>query len=144
MDGINKTFPEIDYETQKTPVSAPTKFTDVSADNVHLTQLGYNAMGQEIARNLYAYLEKTNEPKTILIFNTDGKTISSINVKVGATYKFAIVSNPVCASDLEITCDDIFKIDSEGVIKGVSAGSGKLTFSYKGEVIKTISVKVTS
>ena len=143
MDGITKTFPEIDYETQKTPVSAPTKFTDVSADNVHLTQLGYNAMGQEIARNLYAYLEKSNEPKTILIFNAEGKTVNSINVKVGATYKFAIVSNPVCASDLEITCDDNFTIDSEGVIKGVSAGTGKLTLSYNGEVIKSITVKTT-
>ena len=141
--GIQSTFPAIDYETQKTPVTAPTKFTDVSADNVHLTQLGYNAQGQEIARNLYAYLNKNNTPKSVLIFNTDGKTVNSINVNVGAEYKFAIVSNPVSASEYEITCDDNFEIVGDGVIKGISAGSGKLTLSYNGEVVKSIIVKVS-
>ena len=143
-EGIEATFPEIDYETHKTPVKAPTKFTDVSADNVHLTQLGYNALGQEIARNLYAYLQKANAPKSALIFNADGKTVNSINVKVGALYKFAIVSNPVSASEYEITCDDNFEIVGDGVIKGVSAGTGKLTLSYNGEVVKSITVKVTA
>lgn len=144
VDGILKTFPEINYETQSAPVKAPTALIDVSADNVHLTQLGYNAQGQEIARNLYAYLTKNNAPKSVLIFNEQGNSINSITVKAGAEFKFAIVSNPVSASELEISCEDNFKIEANGVIKGVSVGTGKLTISHNGEVIKTLTVKVTS
>ena len=144
LDGIKKTFPEIDYETQSAPVKAPSTLKDVSADNVHLTQLGYNAQGQEIARNLYAYLTKNNAPKSLLVFNEAGNSISSITVKAGAETKFAIVSNPICASELEFTCDANFEIASEGIIKGLSVGTGKLTISYNGETIKTLTVKVTS
>ncbi len=142
IEGIKATFPEIDYETQKSPVKAPTTLQDVSADNVHLTQLGYNAQGQEIARNLYDYLMKKNAPKTVLIFNTDGKSVNSLTVKVGAEVKFGIVANPVSASELEFTCTDNFEISADGVIKGLKEGTGKLTITYNGETIKSMSIKV--
>ena len=144
LEGIKATFPEIDYETQKSPVKAPTTLKDVSADNVHLTQLGYNAQGQEIARNLYAYLTKQNAPKSALVFNTDGKSVNSLSVKAGGEVKFAVVANPVSASELEFTCTDNFEISADGVIKGISVGNGKLTISYNGETIKSITIRVVS
>ena len=141
-DGIKSTFPEIDYETQSQPVKAPEKFEDVSADKVHLTQLGYNAQGQEIAQNMYNYLRTENEPKTVLLYNVSGQSISSINVNVGSEYRFALVVNPVSASDITVTCSDNIEIVAPGVVKGKTAGTGKITLSYGEEVIKTITVKV--
>jgi hypothetical protein len=145
---VAKNFPEITYKTHDgKKISQPKTLKEIDADGVHLAQLGYNAQGQDIARNLYSYLKGGVEVKDVTVYNittnTQGTKVSgSISAAKGKTYKLSIVCDPVPVSDLEITVSDNLELTSPFHVTAKESGDGVLTIKQGDKVIKTITFKV--
>ena len=145
---VKANFPEIDYTIQsgKTPIR-PTTVATANADGVHLTQLGYNAQGQDIARSLYAFTRTENAPEKVEIYNiTTNQTgvlvAAPITTIKGRTLQFALVSTPLCSSNYTIEASSHFQISQTFKIKAVEKGEGTVTVKSGDKVVATLNITV--
>jgi hypothetical protein len=127
--------------------AAPTKMTDVIADGVHLTQIGYNAAGIDIAKNLYAYLRTENAATGVKVLNitTNPKgdeVKDTLTITAGQQTRLVFVTEPISASNLTFEVSDNLKLNYNGVLTASAAGTGTITISYEGTVLKTITVTI--
>lgn len=142
---IAKNFPEIDYDVRvkNSDVKKPVRVSDLFVDGVHLSQIGYNAYGQDIAKNLYNYLRTDNLPGKVEV-----QSVSNIK-DVGDTWnittsskRIIILPENISASNFTVTTSDNISYTEPGTIKGLSKGEGTITISHNGKVVRTIKVIV--
>lgn len=148
-------FPAIDYTTQSEPVAQPesaihkdmggTSENSVfcAADVVHYAQVGYNAQGMVIAGNLYDQLRGTVTLSSLKLMDTaDNELAETVTLKVGQTMTIVPVVEPITVNDLEFVVSGSISVDPAWVIKADAVGTGTITVSHNGQVLKTITVTV--
>ena len=142
----SKYFPAIEYtETQSEPVSMPATEAEMYAeDNVHFTQVVYNAAGLEIAQNLYNYLRTDVKLEKLEIVTSNGIEVKdSLSFKrVGNSQTLIAVPAPYYAANYTITYSDNLELISPFTFKAKAEGEGFITISKGEEVIRHITVTV--
>lgn len=142
---IAKNFPEIDYDVRvrSSDVKKPVRVSDLFVDGVHLSQIGYNAYGQDIAKNLYNYLRTENLPGKVEVINVSNtKDVGDTWNITTAVKRIIILPENVSASNFTITTSDNISYTEPGTIKALSKGEGTITVSHNGKVVRTIKVTI--
>ena len=138
------TFPAIEYTPHGQEVKIPTFRTDLHApDGVHLTQEAYNALGLDIADNLYAFLrEKTRAAQIKLVDEFGSRLQSKLKMKVGTQRTLVVVPEDANAAELTFTVTDNLSLSFPLVVTAVAPGDGTLTISDGDTVLKTVTITV--
>lgn len=149
VDGKNwkndiSTFPAIEYTTHGQEVKAPLFRTDLYAeDGTHLSQEAYNALGIDIADNLYAFLrEKARATQLKLVDEFGSRIQSKIKLKTGASKSFVVLLEDGNAADLTFSVTDNLALSYPLVVNAVAPGTGELTISQGDTVLKTVTITV--
>lgn len=145
FDGIKANFPPVDYPTQSEPVTMPMSTPELYAsDGSHYTQEGYNAAGLTLAQNLYAYLRTQVTVTSVKLETAEGQEIrEEINLrKVGATMPLVLRGDPIYGGNFTITVSDNLEIAFPFVLTAKAEGTGTLTISRDGTVLKTVTVNI--
>ena len=145
-DGLlAKNFPAIEYETQSEPVTMPATREEMFAeDNVHFSQVVYNAAGLEIGENLYHYFRAKQEAESFYVYNDKGQEVEGTLKfkKVGSTHALIIESYPITACDYTIEISDNLKMSSPFVLKATAEGDGYIRLVKDGKVVWSVDVTV--
>ena len=142
---VQSAFPAIEYQTQSEAVEMPTLYSQLKAeDGVHLTQVGYNAAGLSIGENLYNYFRTDRVLESYRLLDENGNEVKdSIKLKRrGSSEKFTLFTEPCYVSDLTIELSENLEMISPFVVKAKEVGEGFMKISYKGEVIREITITV--
>ena len=140
---LKKNFPEIDYETHGESVVKPTEALAVYSDGVHYIQAAYNALGMDIAQNLFAYLRTANRPESLTLVQPDGnKLYDEVDLRVGRQIEVLPMVEPLTVNDLTFTLSDNLSISYPCIITAEESGIGTLTISHAGTVLKTITFNI--
>ncbi|MBQ9794955.1 MAG: prolyl oligopeptidase family serine peptidase, partial [Clostridia bacterium] len=135
-------FPEITYTTQnETVILRPTTTAEVfSSDNVHYLQVGYNAVGIDIARNIVAFLENEDETPEVTILTNNGQTAveSTLELNYNIPVLLTPVVEPITENDLTFTVEGCVSLHYPLQITATENGEGSLTVSHNGKVLKKI------
>jgi len=140
---LAKNFPDISYETHGEPVAKPTAAKAVYSDGVHYIQAAYNALGMDIAQNLYAYLRTENKPISLTLVQPDGnKVYDEVKLRVGGTIEILPLVEPLTVNDLTFTLSDNLSMSYPCIIKAEEPGTGTLTISHGNTVLKTVTFNI--
>jgi len=137
-----KNFPEITYKTQDgKELKRSEKVSEVFAsDNVHYKQAAYNAVGMDIAKNLYAYLDEENELSEIkLLYPEDLSEVADHTELVyGEEYMIVPAAEPITCSGLDFSAEGCVEISFPLAIRATGNGTGKLVVSHAGKTVKEL------
>ena len=139
---VAKNFPEIIYTTQDgISLIRPTTTAEVFAsDNVHYDQVAYNAVGIDIAENLYQYLGGKNELFEVkLVYSKDLTEITdNTELEYGEELMIVPIVEPLTYSKLEFKVVGNMEMRYPLAVKATANGTGKLVVSIDGKVIKEL------
>ena len=140
--GVYENFPEPDYVTQNgTTPERPLTFNEVFAsDRVHLKQVGYNALGMDIAVNVFNYLYADSALSSFALMQTDGVSEVSDNVTLtcGEALTLVPVTEPITVSSLRFVAEGNIEIVYPLTAVPKHNGYGTL-YVYVGEnLIRTV------
>ena len=112
----------------------------------HLTQLGYNAVGLDMAKHLYNYIYGTSEQTDVEVYVTDKTSHTLIEGEITISPKEAtqLVITPKSgnANDLTIEVTRNLKFDDQFRVSAVAGGKGTITIKRGDTVVRTITVNV--
>ncbi|MBQ5362246.1 MAG: hypothetical protein IIU63_02770, partial [Clostridia bacterium] len=135
-------FPAFDYTVQSgETLKRPETTADVFAsDNVHYDQVAYNAVGIDIANNLYRYLYGDNALTNVQIVDPSKVTevSESVTLAFGEQVLLMPLTEPLTCADLSFKAEGDIEISYPLAIKMIGLGTGKLTVFANGEVVKEI------
>lgn len=141
---VAENFPEINYVTHDgKEIANPTTLKEIDADGVHLNQVGYNAQGQDVAKNLYAYYRTEVKAESVTIYDVTadyrGTAIDDeVTIALDKYYYYAIVPDPITTTNLEFIVDGVIELFGPLSVKATEAGTGTLTIKEGDRVIRTI------
>ena len=139
-----KAFPQISYTTISAPVTAPAYASAMFTDGTHLQQVVYNALGMDVAQNLYTHLREVEENITVTFHTADiPKNQSKVRLTVGRSISLVPVVSPITVDDLTYTVSDNLSLSYPCVVTAKAAGTGTLTVSQRGKVIATLTIEVS-
>ena len=127
---VAEKFPAINYTMQAgSTYPRPTLTTDVFvSDNVHYQQVAYNALGIDIANNLYAWLKGENNSPEFTLYKTS--LLLDLTDRIELTVGEAWVLSPVTnLNDLTFTVSGCIDLKYPLQIIATSEGTGVLTIS---------------
>ena len=140
-------FPEITYTTRKrTALRRPTGTREVFLpDEVHYHQPGYNAVGIDLARNIAAFLRGTAETPQVMILLADGKTQAEDEITLSYNIPLLLtpVVTPIAENSLTFTVSGCVSLSYPLQITATGNGTGTLTVSQNGQVLKTVTFVCT-
>lgn len=147
-EDVVKYFPQIDYITwdgQKLPM--PTKISEIFAEDNHMLQVLYNAMGIEAAQSTYYHLYGGAELKGVTVYDIsdEGKPVEvgdTIAMKGKERKQFVVVPSPLGISDFEIEVTRNLKLEEPFYITAIAGGTGTITIKRGDTVVRTITVNV--
>ncbi|MBQ1232104.1 MAG: hypothetical protein IIX86_01090, partial [Clostridia bacterium] len=135
-------FPAFDYTVQSgETLKRPETTADVFAsDNVHYDQVAYNAVGIDIANNLYRYLYGDNALTNVQIVDPSKVTevSESVTLAFGEQVLLVPLTEPLTCADLSFKAEGDIEISYPLAIKMIGLGTGKLTVFANGEVVREI------
>lgn len=139
---VESDFPEITYQTQNgEEIKRPTTVSEVYAtDKVHYKQVAYNALGVDIADNLYRYLKGEPEKPTVKLVhagNSRGMMDRTVLTDLEALIVVPVV-DPQVFSKLDFSVEGMIEMEYPLALKATGNGTGKLIVSYNGEVIEEL------
>ena len=134
------TFPAIEYTPHGQEVTRPSFRQELYAqDGVHLSQVAYNALGMDIADNIYSFLrEKAKATQIKLVDEYGSRLQDKIKLNVGRSRGIVVTLTDGNAADLTYTVTDNLSISFPLVVTAVYSGTGTLTISQGDTVLKTI------
>lgn len=143
-------FPDITYTTQDgNALAKPIAPTDAGGngflcpDNVHLTQVGYNAVGMEAAQNLYTQLNGGTAAASVTVYSASGAVVpDTLTLSVGQKLLVAPVTEPCNAGGLTFETTGNVKLTYPMQIEATALGSGTVTISQNGTVLWSVNVTV--
>lgn len=149
-ESVAQNFPTPEYQIHKGTITKPTTVSDVFAkDNVHYQQVAYNAQGFNIADNLYRYLNGSNAVTELKISTPSDFTAieepMTLSYRQNQEVRLILHSSPITANDLTFEASGCIAISSEIplTVTATSKGTGTLTVSQNGKVLKTLSFVCT-
>ena len=123
-------FPAINYTMQAgATYPRPTLTTDIFvSDNVHYQQVAYNALGIDIANNLYAWLKGENNSPEFTLYKTSLllDLTDTIELTVGEAWVLSPVTN---LNDLTFTVSGCIDLKYPLQVVATKEGTGTLTIS---------------
>jgi len=128
-------------------LAVPSTNLDLYPDYVHYKQFAYNEMGIDVAKNVYTRLYGNTQTVSLKLLKTDGKTevaadgTEELSLN-GSSLKLVPIVDPVSVSDLTFEATGSMGIKWPLTLYAKSAGEGALTISYKGKVLKTLTINV--
>ena len=139
-----KEFPAIDYATHGEEALVPKTVAQVFSDGVHLIQPVYNALGMDIAQNLFAYLRTYRQVESVSFQRPDGNKIyDDVSLSGPSDYlRLVPIVDPITASDLTFTLTDNLAMEYPGKVTVIGEGEGKITVSQGDRVLAEIVVWV--
>ena len=150
------TFPDITYTTQNgatlaKPVSVPhsanggtsTNSVFCSVDNMHPTQVVHNAVGMNIAENLYTYLFGSHETATVTLQDQAHNAITTLNMVVGEKQIIVPMATPKVKGNVTYAVDGVLSLSYPLQITATAPGSGTLTAYADGVMLAQVTVTVT-
>ncbi len=143
-------FPAITYTTQSDAVAVPTSVSYsestpnslfCKADNTHLSQVTYNAVGLDMAQVYYNVTQDNDAITGITLQYTNGSAVpATMNVLVGTSSEVIVPAlAPEYARNITVTASEGLEIVWPLSIKATKAGTGTVTFTAGG-VTKTVTV----
>lgn len=140
---LKRNFPEIDYETHGEAVTKPLAAASVYSDGVHYIQAAYNALGMDIAQNLFAYLRTANRPESLTLVQPDGNKIyDEVKLRVGRQIEILPIVEPLTVNDLTFALSDNLSMSYPCIITAEASGVGILTISHADAVLKTVTFNI--
>jgi hypothetical protein len=150
--GVAKNYPKTEYKTQnggKQTICTTMKQVWAYEEKdppTHLSQMGYNAVGLDMAKNLYnRTYGKTEIAELIVYESTANDTVlvgDEISMAGRETKQFVFVSQPNSVNNLTIEVSKNLRLDAWGRIMAVATGKGTITIKQGDTVIRTITVNV--
>ena len=145
---VVKNFPKIDYITwngQK--LSMPTKISEIFAEDNHMLQVLYNAMGIEAARSTYYHLYGGAELNGVTVYDisNEGNPVeigATVSMKGKERKQFVVIPNPLGISDFEIEVSKNLKLEEPFYITAIAGGTGTITIKRGDTVVRTITVNI--
>jgi hypothetical protein len=109
--------------------------------------VGYNAIGFDIAKNLYNYVNRNLTLESLEIFDiTDGGKPSalaeSLTMKAGEKHQLVAVSVPTSVNNLDITVEGNLELSGIFYVTATAKGTGKIVIKQGSKVVKTINVTI--
>lgn len=127
---VAEKFPEINYTMQASgDYQRPNLTVDVFAsDKVHYQQVAYNALGIDIANNLYAWLNAEDNNPELAIYNTSLMLdlTDTLELTVGEAWVLSPVTN---LNDLTFTASGCIELKYPLQVVAIGEGTGTLTIS---------------
>ena len=145
---IVKNFPNISYTTWNgSKLTMPTKTTEIFADDNHMLQILYNAVGIEAAHSTYNYLYGDLEPTDLYLYDVTGggegiEIGDSMTMKGKEKRQLVLIVYPLGISDFEIEVSKNLKLEEPFYVTAVAGGTGKITIKRGDTVIRTITVEI--
>ena len=152
------TFPAIEYTTQSKPVSRPDSVlhTDQGGtsdnslycykDDVHLSQVGYNALGLDIIGNLHGFLRGDTTVTSVKVTDLDGdQPTAPVELVKGQSWGFALHTEPFYGTGVtvEVTGAVVQNTEAPWLVKATQAGTGKLTVKRGSTVLAEVDFTVS-
>ncbi len=150
------TFPEINYTTQNgiklnKPVSVAHKqnggtSTDsvfCKADNVHPTQVVHNAVGMDIAQNLYTYLTASHETQALTFQDQAHNPVTELTLELGQTALLVPRTQPGVKGNVTYKAQGAVSLQYPLMVTADSLGTGTVTAMANGKIFATVTVTVT-
>ncbi len=152
------TFPQIDYTTQSVaPYMPVSKYhtnkggtSDLSlfckADTTHYSQVGYNAIGLDMGKNLAAYFKNgagEAEVTSLRLENYASKLVGdNVKLYVGQTLQITPVVEPVTVSNLTYEVTGNAELTWPLAVKANSAGTATLTVKQGSKTLQTVNFNI--
>ena len=151
-----RTFPAIKYETNNgSKVYVPTAIKNIkqdsakggqwsifcAADNNHLSQVAYNALGLDMATNMYNYLCKNENAVSGSFKNTTGQDLDNVTISVSQTLGIVPMIDKNYGKNVTIKAEGCVALNGTCIV-GVSAGTGTVSLYIGDQVVDTIQVTV--
>lgn len=122
----------------------------IGVDNAHFNQIGYNALGQDIGKNMVEYIFSNVKAESVEIIDTNGKTRlgenETVEVKKKATKRFAAMALPMMSNELltwSSSDEEVATVDRFGTVKAVGKGTCRITVKTSGGIEHSFTVAVT-
>ena len=149
-------FPAIDYVTNsgeavQVPVSVKhskqggtsTWSVFCAADNTHLSQVTYNAVGFDIGNNLYNYLYQDISATDAHFEDVSGKDLATASIAARTRLSIVPVVQALYGKNVSLVAEGAVSLNSNCII-GTQAGTGTVKILIDGQVADTLSVTVTA
>lgn len=150
--GVKANYPTIEYKMQnggKQTICTTMRQVWAYEEKdppTHLTQLGYNAIGLDMAQSLYNYVYGTTEALEVEVYTTDttSHTLVEGEITIPAKGSVQVIVTPKSgnANDLTFEVTKNLKMDDMLCLTAVAGGKGTLTIKQGDTVVKTITVVV--
>ena len=112
----------------------------------HLSQLGYNAIGIDMAHGLYDYVYGTTEETDVNVYIDNGTSHTLVEneftLSSKGTIQVIVAPKSGNTTDLSFEVTKNLTMDEQFRITAVAGGTGKITIKQGDKVIKTINVIV--
>lgn len=142
-DAVKANFPAPGYETHMGTPQQLTSSEQIFVDGVHYTQLAYNALGTDIAKQLYTALRGEFAMNSISLQDNAGNPIGdTCTLAKGQSVSIVPQVDSVGAGGMDFTVSGSISKSFPCVITGTSSGSGVLEIKRDGAVIKTVTFTV--
>lgn len=136
-------FPEPEYEAHIGKHKKPTKVDQVIVDGTHYYQVGYNAVGMDIAENMYTYLRQPEKVTELTLVDTKDTPIpDNCTMQVGDTLMIVPMAKEITAGNLEYRCSGSVSLSYPCLVTANAQGEGVLEVLQDGQVIKTVKFTV--
>lgn len=154
LDGINNSFPAIDYATNsgeavQVPASVKNSAQGGSStwsvfcanDNTHLSQVAYNAVGFDMGNNLYQYFCQDVTATSGHFEDVSRNALDSVIMTAGEQKSIVPVMEPLYGKKVTLAATGAVSLNGNCVVAN-EVGSGTVTMSIDGAVVDTITVTV--
>lgn len=137
-------FPDITYTANNAAVVKPGRPGDMYApDRSHLVQVTYNALGMDIADNLFSHLRTYTEIDSLVLHTENGKILSDkVTLRVGETLSVVPVVEPINVYDLTFVVSENLSVSYPYFIKAESAGTGTLSIYQENRLLRTVTITI--
>ncbi len=136
-------FPAPAYETHMGTPQALTTVEQIFVDGVHYSQIAYNALGMDVAKQLFTALRGTFTFNSITLEDDASNPIGdTYTLAKGASVSIVPQVDETGAGNMEFTVSGNINISFPCVITGTAPGTGTLEISRDGAVVKTVTFTV--
>ena len=147
-EDVQKNFPEIDYTTQSgvelvKPTSTLHTNKGGSSDNsvycskdyAHLSQVAYNAVGQDIAKNLYQYFRQDRQVKALTFREpVSAAAVTRMQMGMGESVRLTCTNEPFYGEGVTFTVTGNLELSYPLCVTATGLGSGAL-YAYQGDTL---------
>lgn len=122
---------------------ALTAVEQIFVDGVHYSQIAYNALGIDVAKQLYTALRESFAFNGISLEDDAGNPIGdTCTLAKGKSVSIVPQADCVSAGGMDFTVSGNISICFPCVITGTAPGTGTLEISRDGTVVKTVTFTV--